>query len=99
MPLVSVVVPAYNCESTLEQCLIALKKSNFHDFEIIVVDDSSSDLTAQIAHKYADKVIKIAKSTGVWDVRRVGFLRAEGEYLVNIDSDIIVKIGRCPNNR
>ena len=91
MPLISVIVPAHNCESTLEKCLIALRQSSFDDFEIIVVDDGSSDDTTKIAQRYADKVISLSKCSGLWNVRRVGFLQAEGEYLVNIDSDVIVK--------
>jgi len=55
----SVVVPAFNCQSTIEDCLVSIRQSTYQDYELIVADDGSRDRTAAIAKKYADKVVAL----------------------------------------
>ena len=91
MPHLSVVIPAHNSEETIEACLKAIKKSVYHDYELIVVDDGSSDKTRFIAEKYADNLIGYSKNLGRIHARISGFKAAKGEIIVNIDSDVVVK--------
>jgi hypothetical protein len=64
-PKASVVVCAYQAESTIEECLQSLAKLNHPDYEILVVDDGSTDATAELASSYPVRVI----SGAVWDSR------------------------------
>jgi glycosyltransferase involved in cell wall biosynthesis len=57
MPLVSVIIPSFNCEAVLEPCLSAIRNSTFKDYEIIVVDGQSVDRTQEIARRYANKLL------------------------------------------
>ncbi len=89
--MLSVIVPTYNSEKTIEFCLQVVKKSEKVDFELIVVDDGSLDATISIAKKYADKLIEHPKNLGRGQARNAGVASAQGEILVFIDSDVVVK--------
>ncbi len=83
---ISVVIPAYNEEKYLSTCLESLKKQTFHDFEIIVVNNNSTDKTAEVAKKYGVHVIQEPKK-GVGAARKKGFAQAKGEIIVSTDAD------------
>jgi len=86
----SVIVPAYNSQDTIEKCLRAIKKSTYRDYEVVVVNCGNQNEISSIANKYADKVIKqqgIERS----HTRTTGIKAASGEIIVNIDSDVIIK--------
>jgi len=89
--IVTVVVPSYNSEKVIGQCLDSILAQTFQDFEIIVVDDGSTDGTVETANEYAkkDRRIKVVpkehENAGV--SRNVGLDMAEGEYIVFWDSD------------
>lgn len=89
--LVSVVVPAFNEERNIEECLAAFKKQDFprRNFEIIVVDNNSTDKTAQIAKRMKAKVIP-EKTQGYVFALRKGCSQAEGEIIVITDADTLV---------
>ena len=91
MPHVSIIVPAFNSENTLERCLKAIRESSYKDYEVIVVDDGSSDATHVIAEKYADKVIRLCDNSGRAYARSMGMKHAQGAIIVNIDSDVLIK--------
>ena len=88
---VSVVVPIYNAEKTLERCLDSLRKQTLHDIEIICVNDGSTDKTAQILAQYAehDARFKIItqKNKYIGAARDAGIAAATGEYVGFVDSD------------
>lgn len=90
-PLVSIIVPVYNGEQTMERCLVSLHNQTYRNIEILAVNDGSSDHTAKILDKYAglDKRIKVInkKNTGVSDSRNIGMELAEGKYLQFVDGD------------
>ena len=88
----SVIVPAYNSERTLERCLGAIWDSDHKHYELLVVNDASRDATASIAGKYADRVVSHAKNLGPDAARYSGIRAARGEVFVHIDSDVVV----CP---
>lgn len=92
----SVLIPVYNTEEYLEECLRSILNQTYQDFEIILVDDGSTDNSVAIcdcyAAKYSDKVTVIHKQNqGLISARRVGVSYASGEYSVFVDSDDFVK--------
>src|SRR5262245_49542829 len=90
-PNVSVVIPVYNGESTLKECLGRLFESRFRDFETIVVDDGSTDQSATIAAAYPVRVIPTSGRVGPAAARNLGARMATGEVLFFIDSDVMVR--------
>lgn len=90
-PLVSVIVPAYNVKDYICACLASLIKQTLTNIEIIVVDDGSTDETADIIEKFAlkDARIKFFKqeNKGVGAARNFGLSVAKGEYIGLVDSD------------
>jgi len=92
-PFISVIVPAYNAREHLDACLDALLTSSYRSCEIIVVDDSSTDETAEIARSKGVAVYRTSKRSGPAAARNCGALRAAGEILFFIDSDVRVRKG------
>lgn len=89
-PFFSVVVPVYNGESTLAACLSALLESRFSDFELLVVDDGSTDNSVEIAETAAARVLHTGGRKGPAAARNLGAARAVGEFLLFIDADCSV---------
>ena len=89
--MISVIVPIYNSEMYLPECLDSLIHQTFRDLEIILVDDGSQDGSLNICRKYAqdDKRILVIqqKNGGSTRARREGLKAAKGEYISFIDSD------------
>lgn len=86
---VSIIVPAYNSASTIKECIEAIKSQNTQEkFEVIVVDDGSTDNTAEIAKKCGAKVFSQSNS-GPARARNLGAQKAKGEILVFTDSDCV----------
>lgn len=89
-PLVSVIVPAYNEQAHIGECLNAIRNQSFKSFELIFVDGGSSDRTPLIARKYAD-LITYDKARGPSFARDVGAREARGKYLAFVDADSVPK--------
>lgn len=91
MPKISVIVPVYKTEKTVERCLQSIIRQTFHDIEIIVVDDGSPDNAITIVGRLAeqDPRIKIIhqKNQGLGAARNTGIKNAEGSYIACVDSD------------
>ena len=91
MTKISVVVPAYNSEKYIEECLDSLLKQTLSDIEIICINDGSTDNTAQILEKYSDihKNIKVyhRENSGLSVSRNFAIDVANGEYISFVDSD------------
>ncbi|NBI28189.1 glycosyltransferase family 2 protein [Chengkuizengella marina] len=85
--LVSVVIPNYNYEKTLHNCLEALQKQTYKNIEIIFVDDGSTDHSVEIAEKYPCKIIE-TKNKGVSSARNTGVENSAGEIVFFLDSDV-----------
>lgn len=87
----SVVIPVYNVEKYLNQCVDSILKQTFKDFELILIDDGSSDKCGQICDEYAesDKHVKVIhkENGGLSDARNYGTRIASGQYIIFIDSD------------
>jgi len=90
MPYLSVIVPAYNRQDTIEPCLNAIKNSDYRDYELIVVDCGSRDATVSISRRHTERVIEFSDNPGRNAARSKGIDAARGEIVVNVDSDIVV---------
>ncbi|MBI2611452.1 glycosyltransferase family 2 protein [Candidatus Gottesmanbacteria bacterium] len=89
-PLVSVVIPSFNEEKYLPRCLSSLQNQTFKNFEIIVVDNNSTDNTAQIANKFGARVVK-ETNQGMSRARDKGFEEAKCEIITRTDADSIAE--------
>lgn len=90
VPPISVVIPAYNSEATIGETLRSLLAQTFTDFEIIVVDDASSDRTLEVVRSFEDprlQVIESPQNQGPAISRNIGAKQARGRYLSFIDAD------------
>ena len=90
-PLFSIIVPIYNVERYLEQCIESVLAQNYQNYELILVDDGSPDNSLDICTKYAKQHHNIAfirkVNGGLSDARNAGIKLARGEYLMFLDSD------------
>jgi glycosyltransferase involved in cell wall biosynthesis len=86
---ISVIIPAFNEEKFLGNCLLSLKEQDFKDFEIIVVDNNSTDKTGEIAKKLG-AILVFEKNQGIAFARNKGAKIAKGEILVFTDADTIL---------
>lgn len=88
-PRFSVVIPAYNEEALLPQCLQSLAAQTFHDgVEVIVVDNNSSDATAAVARSHGARVVH-EPHPGVCWARQAGTAQARGDIVVSTDADTV----------
>lgn len=91
MSLFSIIVPVYNTKTYLERCVKSILNQNYDGFELILVDDGSSDGSADICDEYAksDKRVRVIhkKNGGVSSARNCGLKMATGDYVWFVDSD------------
>lgn len=86
MPFFSVIVPEHNSASFMRTGLDSIKKQTFRDYELLIICDSCTDNTAEIAREYTNKVFEInAKSCGV--ARNIGLENATGKWILFMDDD------------
>lgn len=88
-PSISVVIPAFNEEEYLPACLRSLQKQTFKDFEVIVVDNNSTDNTAEIARSFGARVV-VEKVQGMTPARERGYKEAKADIIARTDADTIV---------
>lgn len=90
-PMVSMIVPVYNSEKTLSRCIDSILNQTYRDFELILLNDGSTDTSGEICDAYAkrDSRVRVVhkENTGVSDTRNRGIDLARGEYLQFLDSD------------
>jgi glycosyltransferase involved in cell wall biosynthesis len=89
-PVISVIIPAYNRSSTIARSVQSVLVQTFQDFEIIVIDDGSTDTTREVVQKIADKRIHLIchhGNQGAAVARNTGMQAATGEYIAWLDSD------------
>lgn len=90
-PAISIIIPAYNAEKTLQRCLNSIVAQSFQDFEVLIINDGSQDSTGQIADDYASRDDRFSvlhkKNGGVAAARQDGIDRVRGEYTLFVDSD------------
>ena len=91
MPLLSIIVPVYNTATYLPACLDSILSQGFTDFEVLLVDDGSSDGSGAICDKYAEADSRVRvfhqENGGVSSARNLGLSQAKGEWIYFVDSD------------
>ena len=94
-PKISVIIPIYNCEKFIKECLSSLIEQTFKNFEIICINDGSTDNTLKILKEFKELDNRIyvfnQNNTGPGIARNVGMNKSKGEYLIFLDSDDIFK--------
>lgn len=86
MPKFSIIIPVYNVEKYIERCVESVVNQTLKDYELIVVDDGSTDKSIELIEKYNPKIIK-TNHVSVSEARNKGEKIAKGEYLIFLDSD------------
>lgn len=89
--LFTVIVPMYNVEEYIEKCILSVINQTYQNWELILIDDESTDYSCQIAKKYADLDDRIKlimkKHGGLPQTRNYGLRQAKGEYIALLDGD------------
>lgn len=95
-PLVSVIIPIYNVELYLSDCLDSVIGQSYSNLEIILVNDGSPDRSAEICEEYAKKDMRVKiinkRNGGLSDARNAGLDKSTGDYICFIDSDDLVHV-------
>ena len=88
---ISIIIPVYNSENTINRCIDSLLKQTYKNFEIIVINDGSTDKTLKIINDYQKKHNNIfvysQKNSGAGEARNNGLKKAKGKYVTFVDSD------------
>lgn len=91
MPLISIIVPIYNAEESLHNCIDSILSQTFNDFQLILVNDGSKDKSGDICDEYAKKDCRITtihtENTGVSSARNKGLDVSSGEFITFVDAD------------
>lgn len=87
---ISVIIPVYNSEKTLYNCLKSIYANSFDNFEVIIVDDVSADKTCEVAGRFPCRLIRLDENSGPAYARQAGVAAAEGEIIAFTDSDCVV---------
>lgn len=90
-PQVSVIVPVYNQERYLEECISSIRRQTLAEWECLIINDGSSDSSGEIARRFSEADSRIRyfeqKNRGVSSARNLGMRRASGRYLCFVDGD------------
>lgn len=90
-PQISIIIPVYNSEKYLGECLESITKQTFTDFEVLLINDGSTDKSGAICDQYADKDFRFKvfhkENGGVSSARNFGLEKAIGEWITFVDSD------------
>ncbi|MCX5140221.1 MULTISPECIES: bifunctional glycosyltransferase family 2 protein/CDP-glycerol:glycerophosphate glycerophosphotransferase [unclassified Streptomyces] len=92
MPRLTLIVPAYNVQGYVRECLDSVLQQDFTDFEVVAVDDCSPDASGAILDEYAGRdarvrVLHLSENVGLGHARNAGIEQATGDYLLFLDSD------------
>ena len=88
---VSIIIPVHNGSQYLERCLSAIESSSYRSYEVILVDDGSTDDSAEIARRHGARVIRLSHRSGPAAARNRGSEEAKGDILFFVDADIVIK--------
>ena len=90
-PFISIIIPVYNTEKYISDCLDSILAQTYKNFEVIIIDDGSTDNSLSICNTYKEKNKNISvlhiENSGVSAARNIGIKHAKGEYLLFVDSD------------
>jgi glycosyltransferase involved in cell wall biosynthesis len=95
MNKISIIVPVYNSENTLDRCIQSILAQTWKDFELILTDDGSDDSSLAICRRYAenDSRVKVFRQShaGASAARNTGIRHSSGEYLMFVDADDFIE--------
>ncbi len=90
-PVVSMIIPVYNAQDSIRRCVESVLNQGYTDFELLLVDDGSTDSSGEICEEYKQKDSRVKvihkENTGVSDTRNMGLKEAKGQYIQFLDSD------------
>lgn len=91
LPLVSIIVPVYNVEKYLQQCVDSLVSQTYKNIEILLIDDGSKDNSGQMCNQFSEQYTNVMsfhkKNSGLGLTRNFGLERINGDYVTFVDSD------------
>lgn len=94
--MISIIVPVYNTENYLQDCIDSLVRQSYQDIEILLIDDGSTDNSLEVCREYAKKDSRVRvihkENSGVSDARNLGLDMAKGQYISFCDSDDLVDL-------
>ena len=88
---ISVVIPVYNSENTLGECLASVYRSAYKNYEVIAVDDCSTDKSVEVIKKFPCRLIRQDRNGGAGKARNAGAKHATGDILLFMDSDVLIR--------
>lgn len=95
LTLVSIIIPVYNSANTIEKTLESVLIQDYHNIELIVVNDGSTDNTEEIIKKYGKRIKYFyQENAGVSTARNLGFSKSNGKYIQYLDSDDLLAKGK-----
>jgi len=92
LPLVSVIMPAYNASKTIAESIESVLSQSYRNWELIIINDASTDNTSAVSKHFREKdsriiLVDLKHNVGVYNARNTGLLRAGGELIAFLDSD------------
>ena len=94
--IISIIIPIYNVEEYLDECLDSIKRQTYKNIEVILVNDGSTDESKEICERYCEKDSRFKlinqENQGLSEARNVGVRASIGEYIFFVDSDDVVKV-------
>ncbi|MBT9315559.1 glycosyltransferase family 2 protein [Leptothoe spongobia] len=96
MPIISVIIPAYNSEKTIQESIDSVLTQTFSDFELIIVNDGSTDKTLELVEGIKDPRLRILsfENAGAAATRNRGIAKAKGDFIAFLDADDIWTTGK-----
>jgi len=95
MKKISIIVPVYNTEKYVGRCIESILKQTYSDFELIIINDGSTDNSMEVCEEYAKKderiIVKNIENAGVANARNVAMEIMSGEYVTFVDSDDVIR--------
>lgn len=89
--LITIIVPVYNSEKTLDKCINSILEQTFHEWELLLINDGSTDRSGKLCDEYASKDQRIKvfhkENGGVCSARNLGINNAKGKWITFCDSD------------
>src|SRR3989304_6972231 len=85
--MISVIIALYNAENVIGRCLESVYRSSFKDYEVIVVDDCSTDNSYEVAKRFPCRLFSLSVNSGPAQARNFGVEQSKGDILLFIDSD------------
>ena len=90
-PMVTMIIPVYNAQDSIRRCIESVLNQGYMDFELLLIDDGSTDASGEICEEYQKKDSRVQvihkENTGVSDTRNLGLKKAKGQYIQFLDSD------------